>query len=84
MRPMSQSNPLPPLDPSILPPGYYRHYKGNRYQVLGLARHSETLEMLVVYRADYGDKGLWVRPVAMFLETVEVDGIRLPRFAAET
>ncbi len=54
--------------------GRYRHYKGNDYVVLGVASHSETLEKLVVYRADYGDRGLWVRPLAMFLETVEVSG----------
>jgi hypothetical protein len=61
-------------------PGRYRHYKGNEYTVLGIARHSETLEELVVYRQEYGDRGLWVRPAAMFTETVVVDGIRLPRF----
>jgi hypothetical protein len=48
--------------------------------VLGVARHSETLEELVVYRQEYGDRGLWVRPLAMFLETVEVEGRRVPRF----
>ena len=47
--------------------GRYRHYKGKEYVVLGVASHSETLEKLVVYRADYGDRGLWVRPLAMFL-----------------
>jgi hypothetical protein len=62
-------------------PGRYRHYKGHDYTVLGAARHSETLEELVVYRQDYGDRGLWVRPAAMFAETVEVDGRRVPRFA---
>ena len=62
-------------------PGRYRHYKGNDYTVLGVARHSETLEELVVYRQDYGDRGLWVRPAAMFAETVEVDGTCVPRFA---
>lgn len=62
-------------------PGRYRHFKGNEYQVLGVARHSETEEELVVYRALYGDYGLWVRPAAMWLETVERDGIRQPRFA---
>lgn len=61
-------------------PGRYRHYKGNEYIILGVARHSETEEELVVYRQDYGEKGLWVRPLAMFLETVEVDGQRVPRF----
>jgi cyclomaltodextrinase len=72
--------PLPPLDPSLLRPGKYRHYKGNDYEVIGLARHSETLETLVLYRALYGEGGLWVRPLAMFLETVEVGGRRVPRF----
>ena len=60
--------------------GRYRHYKGNHYVVLGVASHSETLEKLVVYRADYGDRGLWVRPLAMFLETVEVSGESKERF----
>ena len=63
-----------------LPPGRYRHYKGKEYIVLEVARHSETLEELVVYRQEYGDRGLWVRPAAMFAETVEVDGRRVPRF----
>lgn len=60
--------------------GRYRHYKGNHYVVLGVASNSETLEKLVVYRADYGDRGLWVRPLAMFLETVEVFGESKARF----
>ena len=60
--------------------GRYRHYKGNEYVVLGVARHSETDEELVVYRPDYGEQGLWVRPKEMFLETVEVDGQQVPRF----
>ena len=62
-------------------PGRYRHFKGGEYEVLGAARHSETHEQLVVYRPLYGDGGLWVRPVAMFLETVEHDGRTVPRFA---
>jgi len=62
-------------------PGRYRHYKGRDYTVLGVARHSETLEELVVYRQEYGDRGLWVRPAAMFAETIEVDGRTVPRFA---
>ncbi len=61
--------------------GHYRHYKGNDYTVVGLARHSETREELVVYRAEYGERGLWVRPLKMFTEEVEVDGRRVPRFA---
>ena len=60
--------------------GRYRHYKGKEYVVLGVASHSETLEKLVVYRADYGDRGLWARPLAMFLETVDVSGESKPRF----
>jgi hypothetical protein len=61
-------------------PGRYRHYKGKEYVVLGVARHSETEEELVVYRQDYGDKSLWVRPSAMFAETIVVDGRSMPRF----
>ena len=60
--------------------GRYRHYKGQHYQVLGIARHSETEEELVVYRALYGEQGLWVRPRAMFFEPVVVDGRSVPRF----
>lgn len=60
--------------------GIYRHYKGNFYQVLGIARHSETLEELVVYQALYGDYGLWVRPFPMFMELVDVDNQKIPRF----
>lgn len=60
--------------------GRYRHYKGGEYDVLGVARHSETEEDMVVYRPCYGERALWVRPLAMFLETVEVDGAVLPRF----
>ena len=65
---------------SEIRPGRYRHYKGNEYTVLGVARHSETLEELVVYRQEYGEHGLWVRPAAMFAETVMVDGQSVPRF----
>lgn len=65
----------------MIEPGLYRHYKGKDYEVLGLATHSETGETLVVYRALYGEFGLWVRPAAMFSETVEVDGATVPRFA---
>jgi len=63
-------------------PGTYRHYKGNLYEVVDVATHSETEERLVVYRALYGESGLWVRPLAMFTETVEVDGESVPRFAS--
>ena len=62
-------------------PGRYRHFKGNEYQVLGMARHSETEEEMVVYRPLYGEGGLWVRPAAMWAEVVERDGRRQPRFA---
>ncbi len=61
-------------------PGRYRHFKGKEYEVLGVARHSETEEELVVYRALYGDYGLWVRPVSMWNETVERDGKTFRRF----
>lgn len=62
-------------------PGRYRHYKGNVYTVLGIARHSETDEPLVVYRPEYGERNLWVRPLMMFAENVQVDGVEVPRFA---
>lgn len=71
---------LPPL-PAEPRPGLYRHYKGNDYRVIGLARHTETEEALVVYQALYGGRGLWVRPAAMFSETIEFAGRRMPRFA---
>ena len=64
----------------MLQPGRYRHYKGQEYEVLGVARHSETEEEYVVYRALYGEHGLWIRPTAMFLEAVLVDGHPCPRF----
>jgi len=64
-------------------PGIYRHYKGRFYEVLGTATHSESGERLVVYRPCYGERGLWVRPLAMFTETVEVGGRHLPRFAPQ-
>jgi len=70
---------LPPL--IATPPGLYRHYKGMLYEVMDTVRHSETLEPLTLYRALYGERGLWVRPAAMFNETVEVDGVTQPRFA---
>ena len=62
-------------------PGRYRHYKGNEYEVLGVARHSETDDRVVVYRPLSNDSGLWVRPLAMFVEDVVVNGKRVPRFA---
>ena len=61
--------------------GKYRHYKGNEYEVLGTATHSETGEKLVVYRPLYGARGLWVRPVAMFCESVRVGTESIPRFS---
>lgn len=65
-------------------PGIWRHFKGNRYQVIGLARHSESEELMVVYRALYGDGELWVRPASMWLETIERDGQIFQRFMLET
>ena len=61
-------------------PGKYRHFKGNHYEVIGIAHHSETMEELVVYRTLYGEQGLWVRPAAMWTETVDRDGYHGPRF----
>ena len=61
-------------------PGVYRHFKGNPYQVLGVARHTETAETVVVYRALYGERGLWVRPLAMWSDHVSRDGYEGPRF----
>jgi hypothetical protein len=63
------------------PPGRYRHYKGQEYEVIDVVRHSETLEPLVLYRPLYGDRGLWVRPHAMFFGSVVVDGVFQLRFA---
>jgi hypothetical protein len=74
---MSSEN-LPPL--ITTPLGRYRHYKGMEYEVVGTVRHSETLEPLTLYRALYGEQGLWVRPAAMFNENVIIDGITQPRF----
>lgn len=64
----------------MLQPGRYRHYKGNDYEVIGVARHSETEEPMVVYRTLYGNYDLWVRPLSMFTETVEINGEVIPRF----
>ena len=61
-------------------PGKYRHFKGNLYEVIGLAHHSETMELMVVYRALYGEQGLWVRPAAMWNETVDKPNYHGPRF----
>jgi len=68
------------MNQKTIQPGRYRHYKGNEYTVVGTARHSETLEEHVVYRQEYGEHGLWVRPRQMFSETVTVDGQVVPRF----
>jgi len=70
-----------PTDAAAIDPGVYEHVKGARYEVLFVARHSETEEEFVVYRQLYGDGGHWVRPAAMFAETVERDGRIVPRFA---
>ena len=77
MNDMAESD-LPPL-PSA-PPGRYRHYKGGDYALVGVVRHSETLEPLVLYRPLYNSSGDWVRPYAMFFEDVVIDGIKQPRF----
>ncbi len=69
---------LPPL--SKIETGIYEHYKGMKYKVLGVARHSETLEEYVVYQALYGDFDTWIRPLKMFFETVTIDGKEIPRF----
>jgi hypothetical protein len=69
------------MEQETVTPGRYRHYKGKDYEVIGIARHSETGEELVVYRCLYGDFSLWVRPLAMFREKVTVDGREMSRFA---
>jgi len=66
----------------MIPLGEYEHYKGARYEVIGVAKHSETEEELVVYRTLYGDYSLWVRPLSMFNERVSIDGEMVPRFRA--
>mgnify|MGYP003325813726 FL=1 len=65
---------------SDLVAGRYRHYKGNEYEVIAIATHSETEERLVVYRLLYGDFSYWVRPLTMFLEHIDVNGVQQPRF----
>ncbi len=60
--------------------GIYRHFKGNEYEVVAIAKHSETLDDYIVYRALYGEQGLWVRPLKMFAEEVEINGKKMPRF----
>ncbi|MCA9080444.1 MAG: DUF1653 domain-containing protein [Planctomycetaceae bacterium] len=71
---------MPTSDPPIITTGRYRHFKGREYTVLGIARHSETLDPHVLYRQEYGDHSLWIRPLEMFMEQVEVDGQIQPRF----
>ena len=66
------------------PKGLYRHYKGLMYEVLGTVRHSESLEPMTLYRALYGERGMWVRPAAMFEEEVTIDGLRQARFARQS
>ena len=65
----------------VTKPGFYRHYKGGEYEVVGTVRHSEDLQPMTLYRALYGEHGLWVRPAAMFNETVVINGVLQPRFA---
>jgi hypothetical protein len=65
---------------TVIKTGRYRHYKGNEYEVIDVACHSETEEEMVVYRKLYGDGSLWVRPLAMFIEDVSMDGLMIPRF----
>jgi len=72
---MSDLSPLP-----AIAPGRYRHYKGGEYEVVGVVRHSETLEPMVLYRPLYNDSGLWVRPYDMFVGRVEIDGVPQLRF----
>ena len=75
------SNHTPPLIST--PPGLYKHYKGMLYEVIGTVRHSEDLQPMTLYRALYGDHGLWVRPAAMFNEEVVIDGLRQLRFTKQ-
>lgn len=77
-----EPSPLPPFP--LLPNGRYRHFKGKEYEVLGMARHSETEEIMVIYRPLYDDSGLWVRPYKMFTESIELNGERIPRFTLIT
>ena len=73
---------LPPLIDT--PPGLYKHYKGMLYEVMGTVRHSESLEAMTLYRALYGECGLWVRPAAMFNEEVVTEGVSQPRFTRQS
>lgn len=67
-------------DPAKVPLGRYQHYKNRQYELIGIATHSETEELMAVYRPLYGDRALWVRPLVMFLETIEINGEEIPRF----
>ena len=78
MTALMQEETFPPL--IVTRPGYYRHYKNLMYQVLGTVRHSESLEPMTLYKALYGEQGLWVRPAAMFNEKVEINGVVQDRF----
>ncbi|MEU1972832.1 DUF1653 domain-containing protein [Microbacterium sp. NPDC019599] len=71
---------MTPSTPDAVEPGIYEHFKGQRYEVIGVGRHSETEEELVLYRQLYGEYGFWVRPLAMFLERVQHEGAEVPRF----
>lgn len=71
---------LSPISKSIVVGSLYEHYKGLRYKIMGVARHSETLEELVVYQALYGESDIWVRPLNMFLENIVINGQSQPRF----
>ena len=75
------SEQLPPL--ITTPPGLYKHFQGNLYEVIGTVRHSEDLQPMTLYRAQYGEHGLWVRPAAMFNEDVVIDGVCQARFARQ-
>lgn len=77
---MKTRSSITPVTEDVLKPGRYRHYKGRDYELIGVAKHSETGEQLVVYRYLYGDYGLSVRPIAMFQEPVELGGETVPRF----
>ena len=68
-------------DPAKIPLGLYQHYKNRQYELIGIATHSETEELMAVYRPLYGDRALWVRPLAMVLETIELNGEEIPRFS---
>jgi hypothetical protein len=78
LRPEQRINPQAAMN---IKPGRYRHFKGNEYEVVGVAKDSETMAEVVVYRALYGERGLWVRSAAMFAETIEREGRLIPRFA---